>query len=114
MLSSQTIRIGALQRNRTGCHVYGEATTCPREAPVPCRRVSLRFITRLESTCGAQIGWTEACSWNAGQSVFRSFELRVLDFGLLQDRNVGVGVFPFGKKLLVSATATGDVASESA
>src|SRR5208337_3411781 len=40
----------------------------------------------------------------------RLFQLRVLGFGLLQDRDVGVGVFPEGGKILVGGSCLGGVA----
>jgi hypothetical protein len=39
-------------------------------------------------------------------------QLRVLRFGFLQDRDVGVGVFPEGEEVLVLRTGFGGVAGE--
>jgi len=39
-----------------------------------------------------------------------SLHLRVLGFGLLQDGDVGVGVFPEGEEILVGGTGFGSVA----
>ena len=39
-----------------------------------------------------------------------SLELRVLRLGLLQDRDVGIGIFPEGEEFLVGGAALGGIA----
>ena len=68
------------------------------------------------SSAGTPDGWIPQGMFGTGRSLiqkppsFRLLKLRVLRFGLLQDGDVGVGVFPVVQELLVrreSADASG-------
>jgi hypothetical protein len=71
----------------------------------------IRFEERLHgSGCGQNIGSNMAVSlarrslgsWDPLLRVRKTLlQLRVLGFGLLQDGNVGIGVFPEGQEILV-------------
>ena len=47
------------------------------------------------------------------KNLFLLLQLRVLRLGLLQDGDVGIGVFPEGKEILIGGAAFGCVAGDS-
>lgn len=47
---------------------------------------------------------------DALNSVNQLLQFRVLEFGLLEDSNVGISVFPYCKEILVGSSRTGFVA----
>ena len=57
----------------------------------------------------SSLGMTTANSGDTCGAAEISLQLRVLGFGLLQDGDVGIGVFPQGQKILVGGACFGGV-----
>ena len=98
--------------------IFTETRVLPVGAMSGNRKISV--VVRVTSdrldllACGAQepdLPSQPICPCWCGQRVpwFTSLQLRKLGFGLLQDRDVGIGVFPEGEEALVSSFRSGSV-----
>jgi len=87
--------------------MYGRAT-CGRETSDERRAEGVRAGRRVAVGRRAERGELQQLAIST-QVNLSLLQLRVLRFGLLQDGNVGVGVFPEREEIVVGAASLGSV-----